>query len=65
MKYSIRFLDNFYMLKSLLELRKKIVNVFDPAQEPGQFMLITSLIDERLYKHLNILSEEVKEEEDV
>ena len=51
MKYSVRFLDNFAMLKDLIEIRTKILDVFDPTEEPDKFLLITTLIDERLHKH--------------
>lgn len=63
MKFSVRFLDNFAMLKDLLEIRKKMVDVFDPTQEPDKYLLITTLIDERLFKHLEVLNEEVGEED--
>lgn len=59
MKYSVRFLDNFAMLKDLIEIRSKIIDVFDPPEEPDKFLLITTLIDERLHKHLDVLTKEV------
>ena len=63
MKFSVRFLDNFAMLNDLLEIRKKMVDVFDPTQEPDKYLLITTLIVERLFKHLEVLNEEVGEED--
>lgn len=65
MKYSVRFLDNFTMLKDLIEIRSKILDVFDPTEEPYKFLLITTLIDERLHKHLDVLTKEVEEVENV
>ena len=65
MKYSVRFLDNFAMLKDLIEIRSKILDVFDPTEEPYKFLLITTLIDERLHKHLDVLTKEVEEVENV
>ena len=59
MKYSVRFIDNFAMLKDLIEIRLKILDVFDPTEEPDKFLLITTLIDERLHKHLDVLTKEV------
>ena len=59
MKYSVRFLDNFAMLKDLIEIRSKILDVFDSTEEPDKFLLITTLIDERLHKHLDVLTKEV------
>ena len=46
-----------------MEIRKKMVDVFDPTQEPDKYLLITTLIDERLFKHLEVLNEEVGEED--
>ena len=40
-----------------------MVDVFDPTQEPDKYLLITTLIDERLFKHLEVLNEEVGEED--
>lgn len=65
MKYSVRFLDNFAMLKDLIEIILKIIDVFDPPEEPDKFLLITTLIDERLHKHLDVLTKEVEEVENV
>ena len=65
MKYSVRFIDNFAMLKDLIEIRSKILDVFDPTDEPYKFLLITTLIDERLHKHLDVLTKEVEEVENV
>lgn len=65
MKYSVRFLDNFAMLKDLIEIRSKILDVFDHTEEPDKFLLITTLIDERLHKHLDVLTKEVEEVENV
>ncbi len=65
MKYSVRFLDNFAMLKDLIEIRSKILDVFYPTEEPDKFLLITTLIDERLHKHLDVLTKEVEEVENV
>ena len=59
MKYSVRFIENFAMLKFLIEIRSKILDVFDPTEEPDKFLLITTLIDERSYKHLDVLTKEV------
>ena len=32
MKYSVRFIENFAMLKFLIEIRSKILDVFDPLK---------------------------------
>lgn len=32
MKYSVRFIDNFAMLKDLIEIRSKILDAFDPLK---------------------------------
>ena len=65
MKYIFIFLDNFEMLKDLIEIISKIIDVFDPPEEPDKFLLITTLIDERLHKHLDVLTKEVEEVENV
>ena len=53
------------MLKDLIEIRSKILDVFDSTEEPDKFLLITTLIDERLHKHLDVLTKEVEEVENV
>ena len=62
MKYSVKFIDNFSMLKDLVNIRSRIANEFEPTQELDKYLLLTSIVDERINKHMEILSEEVEVE---
>lgn len=62
MKYSVKFIDNFSMLKDLVDIRSRIANEFEPTQELDKYLLLTSIVDERINKHMEILSEEVEVE---
>lgn len=62
MKYSVKFIDNFLMIKDLVDIRSRIANEFEPTQELDKYLLLTSIVDERINKHMEILSEEVEVE---
>lgn len=62
MKYSVKFIDNFSMLKDLVDIRSRIANEFEPTQELDKYLLLSSIVDERINKHIEILSEEVEVE---
>ena len=50
------------MLKDLIDIRSRISNEFEPTQELDKYLLLTSIVDERINKHMEILSEEVEVE---
>lgn len=62
MRYSVKFIDNFVMLKDLIDIRSRIANEFEPTQELDKYLLLTSIVDERINKHMETLSEEMEEE---
>ena len=47
MKYSIKLIDNFNMLKDLNGIRTRIANEFEPTQELDTEFSIINSIDER------------------
>ena len=54
MRYSVKFIDNFVMLKDLIDIRSRIANEFEPTQELDKYLLLTSIVDERInniWKH--------------
>lgn len=62
MRYSVKFIDNFVILKDLIDIRSRIANEFEPTQELDKYLLLTSIVDERINKHMETLSEEMEEE---
>ena len=63
MKYSIKLIDNFNMLKDLNNIRTRISNEFEPTQELDKYLLLEGMLDERLNKAIETIAEEVGEEE--
>ena len=63
MKYSIKLIDNFNMLKDLNNIRIRISNEFEPTQELDKFLLLEGMLDERINKAIEAIAEEVGEEE--
>lgn len=47
MKYSVKFIDNFNMLKDLINIRTRLVNEFEPVQELEKNLLLEEIIDEK------------------
>ena len=62
MKYSVKFLDNFDNLKDLNDIRNRIANEFDPSQELDKYLILISMIDERINKAIIAIDEEGGEE---
>lgn len=63
MKYSIKLIDNFNMLKDLNNIRIRISNEFEPTQELDKYLLLEGMLDERINKAIEAIAEEVGEEE--
>ena len=63
MKYSVKFIDNFSMLKDLVDIRSRIANEFEPTQELDKYLLLEGMLDERINKAIEAIAEEVGEEE--
>ena len=63
MKYSIKLIDNFNMLKELNNIRIRISNEFEPTQELDKYLLLEGMLDERINKAIEVIAEEVGEEE--
>lgn len=63
MKYSIKLIDNFNMLKDLNNIRTRISNEFEPTQELDKYLLLEGMLDERINKAIEAIDEEVGEEE--
>lgn len=63
MKYSIKLIDNFNMLKDLNDIRTRISNEFEPTQELDKYLLLEGMLDERINKAIEAIAEEVGEEE--
>lgn len=63
MKYSIKLIDNFNMLKDLNNIRTRISNEFEPTQELDKYLLLEGMLDERINKAIEAIAEEVGEEE--
>ena len=63
MKCSIKFIDNFNMLKDLNDIRVRASDVFEPTQELDKYLLLVTMTDERINKAINAISEEVGEGE--
>lgn len=63
MKYSIKLIDNFNMLKDLNNIRTRISNEFEPTQELDKYLLLEGMLDERINKAIETIAEEVGEEE--
>lgn len=63
MKYSIKLIDNFNMLKDLNNIRTRISNEFEPIQELDKYLLLEGMLDERINKAIEAINEEVGEEE--
>lgn len=63
MKYSIKLIDNFNMLKDLNNIRTRISNEFEPTQELDLYLLLEGMLDERINKAIEAIAEEVGEEE--
>lgn len=63
MKYSVKFIDNFNILKDLNNIRTRISNEFEPTQELDKYLLLEGMLDERINKAIEAMNEEVGEEE--
>lgn len=63
MKYSVKFIDNFNILKDLNNIRTRISNEFEPTQELDKYLLLEGMLDERINKVIEAMNEEVREEE--
>ena len=63
MKYSVKFIDNFNILKDLNNIRTRISNEFEPTQELDKYLLLEGMLDERINKAIEARNEEVGEEE--
>lgn len=63
MKYSVKFIDNFNILKELNNIRTRISNEFEPTQELDKYLLLEGMLDERINKAIEAMNEEVMEEE--
>ena len=63
MKYSVKLIDNFNMLKDLNNIRTRISNEFEPTQELDLYLLLEGMLDERINKAIEAIAEEVGEEE--
>lgn len=63
MKYSIKFIDNFNMLKDLNNIRTRISNEFEPTQELDKYLLLEGMLDERINKAIEAMDQEVGDEE--
>ncbi|MBR2891137.1 MAG: hypothetical protein IKC22_02010 [Bacilli bacterium] len=63
MKYSVKFIDNFNILKDLNNIRTRISNEFEPTQELDKYLLLEGMLDERINKAIEAMNEEVREEE--
>lgn len=63
MKYSVKFIDNFNILKDLNNIRTRISNEFEPTQELDKYLLLEGMVDERINKAIEAMNEEVREEE--
>lgn len=63
MKYSVKFIDNFNILKDLNNIRTRISNEFEPTQELDKYLLLEGMLDERIKKAIEAMNEEVGEEE--
>lgn len=63
MKYSVKFIDNFNILKDLNNIRTRISNEFEPTQELDKYLLLEGMLDERINKAIDAMNEEVREEE--
>lgn len=63
MKYSVKFIDNFNLLKDLNNIRTRISNEFEPTQELDKYLLLEGMLDERINKAIEAMNEEVREEE--
>lgn len=63
MKHSVKFIDNFNMLKDLNNIRTRISNEFEPTQELDKYLLLEGMLDERINKAIEAMNEEVWEEE--
>lgn len=63
MKYSVKLIDNFNMLKDLNNIRTRISNEFEPTQELDLYLLLEGMLDERINKAIEAMNEEVGEEE--
>lgn len=63
MKYSVKFIDNFNMLKDLNNIRTRISNEFEPSQELDKYLLLEGMLNERMNKAIEAMNEEVGEEE--
>lgn len=63
MKYSIKLIDNFNMLKDLNNIITRISNEFEPTQELDKYLLLEGMLDERINKAIETIAEEVGEEE--
>lgn len=59
MKYSVKFIDNFNMLKDLNNIRTRISNEFEPTQELDKYLLLEGMLNERMNKAIEAMNEEV------
>ena len=59
MKYSVKFIDNFSMLKDLVDIRSRIANEFEPTQELDKYLLLVGMVDERIKKSIEIMDKEI------
>ena len=46
MKYGVKFIDNFNMLKDLNNIRTRISNEFEPTQELDKYLLLEGMMNE-------------------
>lgn len=63
MKYSVKFIDNFNMLKDLNNIRNRLVNEFEPVQELEKYLLLEEIIDDKIKQIIEDLNEEIEREE--
>ena len=62
MKYSVKFIDNFNMLKDLNNIRTRISNEFEPTQELDKYLLLIDKYGEEKVKQAYLqLSEKDKD----